>query len=315
MVDCSLKPTLALKPEARAKWLTKAVSALRDGAIRVSDVFDIIAHPKFVNGIPEGIGKKMRRSLSGEMKLFSDKQRQGLERSELFKRFPEEAKPSKAQPAEVDEGKMDEMMARCRAFVKDNETLYEVRKREVEEAEDKVRREEEERLRAIEDEKRRILEELSRQEDEAQRKNDEEKRRAEEDNEDSDEASDEEEGATDALAKLERDLQEVEASPPEKPKEPQVESHRSREREPKQEERVQERGEERARKRSRSRRAEREPERRDEPRRAHSDGQRHGRDSRPDSRKVESSRREHVDSGRKERRGGRSRSASRGRRR
>lgn len=139
-VDCSLKPTLALKPEPRLKWLVRAVAALKDGAVRVSDVYDIIAHPKFVNGIDLKIGTKMRRALSSEMSLFSDKQRSNLERSELFKKFPEEApKERKKKEVETDEGKMDEMMARCRAFVKDNENLYEVRQKELDADEDRKR--------------------------------------------------------------------------------------------------------------------------------------------------------------------------------
>lgn len=178
-LDCSLKPTLALKPEKRAKWLTQAISALKDGGVRVSDVYDIVGHPKFVNNVSNGVGQKMRRLLSSEMKLFTGKQRQGLEKSELFKKFPVDDGPkaSKAAPAEVDEGKMDDMMARCRAFVRDNESLWEDRKRELDEAERQRREEEEERRQREEDEKRQKEEDARRAEEEARLR---EERRAEE---------------------------------------------------------------------------------------------------------------------------------------
>lgn len=165
-----MKPTLALKPEKRAKWLTQAIIALKDGGVRVSDVYDIVSHPKFINGVSNGHGQKMRHQMSKELRLFTDKQRQGLEKSELFKKFnaddgPKAAKPSKP---EVDEGKMDDMMARCRAFVRDNETLWEDRKRELDEAEaERERREEEERLKKEEEERRQKEEEEERQREEA----------------------------------------------------------------------------------------------------------------------------------------------------
>lgn len=213
-LDCQLKPTLALKPEARLKWLTRAVAALKDGSVRVSDVFDIISHPKFVNGVPDGVGKKMRRSLSSELGRFSDKQRQGLEKSELFKRFPDEApKGSKSKPAEVDEGKMDDMMARCRGFVRENEGLWEVRKRELEEAEERKVREEEDRQRAIEEEKQRTVTDKHKHED--NRLAAEKKRKKEAaPKERSDSEPDEEENppaTEEVLARLERALNDAEA--------------------------------------------------------------------------------------------------------
>lgn len=143
-VDCSLKPTLALRPEARAKWLGKALFALKEGNVRVSDVYDIVKHPKFVNGLPDGVGKKMRRCVSDDLHLFSAKQKQGLEDSKLFAQFPY-TEPARAAPAPyMDENRMEEMMARCRSFVKDNENLYEQRQKEIDA--EIFRKEEEERL-------------------------------------------------------------------------------------------------------------------------------------------------------------------------
>jgi len=205
-VDCSLKPTLGLKPEPRLKWLVRAVAALKDGAIRVSDVYDIIAHPKFVNGIESKIGTKMRRALSGEMDLFSDKQRSNLQRSELFKKFPEDApREKKPKKEETDEGKMDEMMARCRAFVKDNENLYEVRQKELDAEEDRKRQ-------AIADEKRRVVEAKLRAEEEKLQE-EEDAREAEEQKREEDKMMKElaaEKGETEeALARLERELRDA----------------------------------------------------------------------------------------------------------
>lgn len=164
-MDCNLKATLALKPEKRLKWLTQALSALKNGSVRVSDVFDIIWNPKFINGVPEGLGKKMRRSLNADINLFSAKQQQSLEKSEFFKRFPlEESKPKEVQ--QVNESAMDDMMARCRAFVRENETLWESRKQELDAAEERRQREAEEKLRA--EEEARLAEE-KRLEDEKQK--------------------------------------------------------------------------------------------------------------------------------------------------
>jgi len=209
-VDCSLKPTLALKPEKRLKWLEKAVSALKDGAVRVSDVFDIIGHPKFVNGIPDGVGKKMRRCLSGStLNLFSGKQRDGLERSVLFKNFPEEApKPRKEHVKEVDEGKMDDMLARCRAFVRDNETLYEDRQKALDDAEQKKKQDELDRIRHAEEEKQRKLDEEWEREEQQRA---EEERLAKDEEEEEREERRQGKGITeDALTKLERDLRDAE---------------------------------------------------------------------------------------------------------
>mmetsp|Transcript_69878 Transcript_69878/g.183258 ORF Transcript_69878/g.183258 Transcript_69878/m.183258 type:complete len:280 (+) Transcript_69878:427-1266(+) len=167
-VDCALKPTLALKPEARGKWLTKAIAAVKDGRARVSDVYDIVNHPKFINGVTPIIGKKMRRALTEGIDIFTDKQKKNLEACQLIKQYPLE-EPQATGAKKVDEEKMDEMMARCRAFVRDNETLWEGRKQEIDS--EIARREEEarleaERLRRLEDEKARAERERARAEEE-----------------------------------------------------------------------------------------------------------------------------------------------------
>mmetsp|Transcript_51949 Transcript_51949/g.93407 ORF Transcript_51949/g.93407 Transcript_51949/m.93407 type:complete len:255 (+) Transcript_51949:118-882(+) len=211
-VDCSLKSTLALKPEKRSAWLTKAVSALKEGSVRPSDVYDIISNRRFVSEVSDKIGKRMRRALDPAIHLFSDKQRQGLEKCELFSQFPlEEAPPKQERGPEVDESKMEDMMARCRAFVRENENLWEVRKRELEEAEERKRREEEERRLA---EENRILEEKRRVEEERRLAEEQERRKKEE---------------AEALASLEEELQNSLKNP--KPKHRQVKSReRSRSR-------------------------------------------------------------------------------------
>lgn len=142
-VDCSLKPTIAMKPEARAKWLPKALRAAEAGLARKSDVFDIIGNPKFINGMNDQVGKRARRIVEDFVHIFTDKQQRHLRKDcALAMTYPLEERAPEAVPQQ-DQEKMDEMMARCRAFVRENASTWEDRKKmsdaEIQQREDEAR--------------------------------------------------------------------------------------------------------------------------------------------------------------------------------
>jgi len=155
-----LKSVLALKPDQRVKWLGKACKAVAEGEASVKHLFDVLTSKKLVHGVPPKPGQKMLRILKEHLYLFSEKQQRFLqEESSLVQTFDKEdseeervaARSEKQAPA-ADAGlRMEEMMARCRDFVRAQASGFEDRTREVEEKE----RIENEKARLAEEEKRR----------------------------------------------------------------------------------------------------------------------------------------------------------------
>lgn len=172
-----LKAVLALKPEHRSKWLSKACRKVADGEANVKHVYDVLSSRKIVADMSDKVGRRMLRILREHLYLFSEKQQRYLgEDSPLATNFsvgdrseeePEEAEgagagtaagPS-ARPTGVDEAaaRMEEMMARCRDFVRAKASTFEERQREAEQAELQARL-------AAERERKRQAEERLRQE-------------------------------------------------------------------------------------------------------------------------------------------------------
>lgn len=79
---------LALKPEQRVKWLSKALQKGQEGKVAITTLYDIISHTKFGQGVSDNQGKKMFKFVRANLSLFSQKQQRFLEgESKLAKDF------------------------------------------------------------------------------------------------------------------------------------------------------------------------------------------------------------------------------------
>lgn len=133
-VEVELKAALAIKPDARLKWLKKAFRMVEEGYATASDLYSVVASRKFAAGLPARVGRKLKEILHGNLDIFSDKQRRFLKSREcpLVSGFPDVQK-RKRSPEESDDdeadaaAKMEEMMARCRAFVREKADTFEER--------------------------------------------------------------------------------------------------------------------------------------------------------------------------------------------
>ncbi|CAE8624278.1 unnamed protein product [Polarella glacialis] len=129
VVTTDRKVLLAMKPDQRSKWLAKGLQQAQEGRMQAASMFDIIAHQKFTADLKENekIGKRMYLQLKGGLQLISSKQQRHLASGcALAKEFGEEdeaeatAAGDSAGPPVVDTA-MEEMMARCRSFVREKQ--------------------------------------------------------------------------------------------------------------------------------------------------------------------------------------------------
>eukprot|EP00418_Pyrodinium_bahamense_P018726 CAMPEP_0179111568 /NCGR_PEP_ID=MMETSP0796-20121207/52114_1 /TAXON_ID=73915 /ORGANISM="Pyrodinium bahamense, Strain pbaha01" /LENGTH=360 /DNA_ID=CAMNT_0020809717 /DNA_START=83 /DNA_END=1163 /DNA_ORIENTATION=- len=70
---------LAMKPEHRLKWLSKALQKCQEGKMPTNTIFDIVTHAKFTSDATDKIGSKMYRAVRANLQLFSSKQQRFLE--------------------------------------------------------------------------------------------------------------------------------------------------------------------------------------------------------------------------------------------
>eukprot|EP00811_Abedinium_folium_P002175 NODE_11994_length_1253_cov_1.762877.p1 GENE.NODE_11994_length_1253_cov_1.762877~~NODE_11994_length_1253_cov_1.762877.p1 ORF type:complete len:357 (-),score=104.20 NODE_11994_length_1253_cov_1.762877:181-1251(-) len=107
---------LAMKPEQRAKWLSKVLQRGQEGKAPLNTVYDIVAHQKFASDLADGVGRRMYRILMQNLAIFSQRQQRFLEGecrlAQLFK-----APGGAASSSSVTET-TEEMMARCRNFMR-----------------------------------------------------------------------------------------------------------------------------------------------------------------------------------------------------
>lgn len=128
-VTLDRKAIFGLKAAQREKWLKRALKQAAENQIRASDLYDVIASTRFADDIPYKLGQKMARAIRQQLSLFSGKQQRFLSAdAALVKKFgqdeePEEtaeaAKEKEAAQAAETTTQMEEMMARCRAFVRE----------------------------------------------------------------------------------------------------------------------------------------------------------------------------------------------------
>lgn len=81
-VSMDLKAAVALKPEARPKWLIKACKMVADGKASSTDLYDIIASRRFMSGLPDRISRRLIAIIKDSLDLFSDKQQRYLSSSD-----------------------------------------------------------------------------------------------------------------------------------------------------------------------------------------------------------------------------------------
>lgn len=145
-----------LEPEDRATWLSKACRLANEGVMRTSQLFDVMMAEKVVDGVPEKLGRRMMNTLKKHMGVFSDKQQKSLKNAPLMLAFEIRREPNedgstggkRFNPAAHDPdaaAKMEEMMARCRDFVREKASTYDERLAEVQ-AKEEIERIEKERL-------------------------------------------------------------------------------------------------------------------------------------------------------------------------
>lgn len=157
-----LKAALAVKPESRAKWIIKACKHASNGAVDVKHLYDTLANKRMTQDVTEKkVGQRMFKALQDNVWVFSDKQqRYLLEDSTLATQFsaedgagsePKEEPPRRTVAGEDAAARMEEMMARCRDFVREKADSFEDRQKEAKLAEQRAlearQREERERRR------------------------------------------------------------------------------------------------------------------------------------------------------------------------
>jgi len=153
------RKVLKLEPEDRAAWMSKACKLAADHNFRVSSLFDTLSSEKFAVGLPDKVGKRMHRTLLKYLDIFTDKQQRTLKQSALPRAYalhdkPDEPKelsdlkPAKKKKSDDEDAalRMEEMMARCRGFVREKAATFEDRTKEVEEKEREAQRVEKLRL-------------------------------------------------------------------------------------------------------------------------------------------------------------------------
>lgn len=86
-VVCDLKNTLKLSADAKVEWLEKVLKSISKGQAKAQEVYDIVAHPRFVSGISERAGQKILRMVTDSILVFSEKQRDAFSKSKLFREF------------------------------------------------------------------------------------------------------------------------------------------------------------------------------------------------------------------------------------
>lgn len=93
---------LALNPDQRLKWLSKALQKCQDGKLANTLIYDIVTQKSFASGMIEKVGMKMHRAVRANLSIFSQKQQRFLQDSDapLVKLFG--GPPSKRPAADAE---------------------------------------------------------------------------------------------------------------------------------------------------------------------------------------------------------------------
>lgn len=112
-VSCDLKTTLKLSADAKAEWVPKALKAIQTHKVKAQDVYDIVTHPRFTSGVGNRAGQSILRSVTENILVFSDKQREAFSKSKLFQEFAVQSQLQKRADSPDDE-EDDKLQKRAR---------------------------------------------------------------------------------------------------------------------------------------------------------------------------------------------------------
>mmetsp|Transcript_36815 Transcript_36815/g.72846 ORF Transcript_36815/g.72846 Transcript_36815/m.72846 type:complete len:281 (-) Transcript_36815:173-1015(-) len=151
-----VKEVLGLRPEQRQRWLVKACRKAADGEANVKHVYDVLTSRRLTTDMSDKVGRRMLRVLREHLYLFSEKQQRWLsEESPLAMQFSVDersdgdiddtedlvgsSRGTRKPQADNVAARMEEMMARCRDFVRAKASTFEERQQQAEEAENQAR--------------------------------------------------------------------------------------------------------------------------------------------------------------------------------
>lgn len=124
-----LEQVLSKRPDGRAKWLAKALVQASDGRMDSQSLYSVVAHNRFIEDLTEKSGKKMYRALHANLHVFSSRQRKFLEKEcALARKYAATAFQGIQKDNDEDERQeqaanaVEDMMARCRAFVRERQS-------------------------------------------------------------------------------------------------------------------------------------------------------------------------------------------------
>jgi len=117
-------------PAERAEWLSKACRLAGDGEFKASRVCDTIGNRKFVADLPPKIRQRMERTLRKHIALFSEAQIKVIRKSGLLVDVVAEGVGTSAARDDTAD-RLEDMMARCRNFVRQNAGSFEQKQQEV----------------------------------------------------------------------------------------------------------------------------------------------------------------------------------------
>jgi len=77
------------KPYERLRWLDKALKAAKENRVKPLNVFDVIVHRKFLDGLKGAIATDCLNLIRGEIDVFSAKQKKQLQSDnfDLFRKY------------------------------------------------------------------------------------------------------------------------------------------------------------------------------------------------------------------------------------
>ncbi|CAJ1330282.1 unnamed protein product [Effrenium voratum] len=125
-----LEQVLQKRPDGRAKWLAKALVQASDGRLEPQSLYSVVAHNRFIEELNDKVGKKMYRALHANLHVFSSRQKKFLEKEcALARKYAKTAFEGVAKEADGEDERqeqqasaVEDMMARCRAFVRERQS-------------------------------------------------------------------------------------------------------------------------------------------------------------------------------------------------
>jgi len=103
-VQVDLRTALALKPDARPKWLSKAFKMAEEGKASRTELYDILTSRKFAAGLPQKVGRKLHVIAIENAEMFSEKQQRYFRSDEwVLSKFMEDKAADEEEEKEAAE--------------------------------------------------------------------------------------------------------------------------------------------------------------------------------------------------------------------